>query len=78
MNYTNVFDVNLGFVRGRKATGEWNENFDPTEWGGPFTEGNSWHWTWSVFQDVPGLVKLLGGDEAFGKKLDAVFYTSPG
>ncbi|MGC3959932.1 MAG: GH92 family glycosyl hydrolase [Verrucomicrobiota bacterium] len=77
MNYTNVLDTNLGFVRGRKADGAWCEPFSPVEWGGPFTEGNSWHWTWSVFQDVPGLVNLLGGDEAFGKKLDAVFYTPP-
>jgi len=78
MNYTNVFDVQTGFVRGRKADGAWNDNFDPTEWGGPFTEGNSWHWTWSIFQDVPGLIKLMGGDEAFGRKLDEVFYTPPG
>jgi len=77
MNYTNVFDVDLGFVRARKSDGAWLENFDPTEWGGAFTEGNSWHWTWSVFHDIPGLVNLMGGDEAFGKKLDAVFYTPP-
>ena len=77
MNYTNVFDAKTGFVRGRKADGSWNEPFSPVEWGGPFTEGNSWHWTWSVFQDVPGLVRLMGGDEAFGRKLDAVFYTPP-
>ncbi|HOP96463.1 MAG TPA: GH92 family glycosyl hydrolase [Verrucomicrobiota bacterium] len=77
MNYTNVFDRESGFVRGRKSDGTWCENFDPTEWGGPFTEGNSWHWTWSVFHDVPGLVRLLGGDEAFGRKLDGVFYTPP-
>lgn len=77
LNYTNVFDANLGFVRGRKSDGSWCEPFSPVEWGGPFTEGNSWHWTWSVFQDVPGLVTLLGGDEAFGRKLDAVFYTPP-
>lgn len=77
MNYANVFDPKLGFVRGRKSDGEWCGNFDPTEWGGPFTEGNSWHWTWSVFQDVPGLIGLFGGDEAFTKKLDAVFYTPP-
>lgn len=77
MNYTNVFDADLGFVRGRKEDGSWCANFDPTEWGGPFTEGNSWHWTWSVFQDVPGLIKLMGGDEAFAKKLDGIFYTPP-
>lgn len=77
MNYTNVLDDKIGFVRGRKSDGAWCDNFDPTEWGGPFTEGNSWHWTWSVFQDVPGLIKHLGGEEAFGKKLDGVFYTPP-
>lgn len=77
MNYTNVFDPGVGFVRGRKEDGSWREKFDPTEWGGPFTEGNAWHWTWSVFHDVPGLIQLLGGDEAFGKKLDGVFYTPP-
>ncbi len=77
MNYTNVFDAELGFVRGRKEDGSWCENFDPTEWGGPFTEGNSWHWTWSVFQDVPGLIQLMGGDAAFAKKLDGIFYTPP-
>ena len=76
MNYTNLFDVKSGFMRGRKADGAWCEPFDPTEWGGPFTEGSSWHWTWSVFQDVPGLVKLMGGDSAFAAKLDAVF-TAP-
>jgi predicted alpha-1,2-mannosidase len=77
MNYTNVFDPGVGFVRGRKEDGSWREKFDPTEWGGPFTEGNAWHWTWSVFHDVPCLIQLLGGDEAFGKKLDRVFYTPP-
>jgi predicted alpha-1,2-mannosidase len=76
MNYANLFDTKTGFVRGRKADGNWCEPFDPTEWGGPFTEGCSWHWTWSVFHDVPGLVKLVGGDQAFADKLDAVF-TSP-
>lgn len=77
MNYTNVFDPKIGFVRGRNSDGSWIEPFDPAEWGGPFTEGSSWHWTWSVFHDVPGLVKLMGGEEAFGRRLDAVFYTPP-
>lgn len=77
MNYTNVLDTQIGFVRGRQANGEWCRDFHPDEWGGPFTEGNAWQWTWSVFQDVPGLMKRLGGPEAFGRKLDDVFYTPP-
>lgn len=76
MNYTNLFDAKIGFVRGRQENGAWCEPFDPTEWGGPFTEGCSWHWTWSVFQDIPGLITLMGGDKAFANKLDEVF-TAP-
>lgn len=72
-NYKNVFDSSTGFMRGRNAKGEWNKNFDPTEWGGPFTEGNAWHWLWSVFHDVQGLINLLGGDKNFNAKLDSVF-----
>jgi predicted alpha-1,2-mannosidase len=75
MNYTNLFDPNVGFIRERKADGTWDEPFYPEQWGGGFTEGCSWHWTWCVFQDVPGLIQLMGGDKAFVKKLDSVFTT---
>ncbi len=73
MNYTNVFDPKTGFMRPRNKDGSWVEPFDPVEWGGAFTEGNAWQWTWSVMQDVPGLIQLMGGDEAFAAKLDAMF-----
>ena len=75
MNYTNLFDRQTGFMRGRKADGAWDEPFYPEEWGGPFTEGNSWQWTWSVMQDEPGLMRLMGGDQNYAAKLDAVFST---
>ena len=75
-NWTNVFDPKIGFVRERKADGSWVEPFYPNQWGGGFTEGCSWHWTWSVFQDIPGLVQQLGGDDAFCARLDAVFTTA--
>jgi predicted alpha-1,2-mannosidase len=75
-NYKNVYDNSSGFMRGRKSNGEWNSNFDPVEWGGPFTEGNAWHWQWSVFHDVQGLINLMGGDKSFNAKLDSVF-TAP-
>jgi predicted alpha-1,2-mannosidase len=75
-NWTNVFDPATGFVRERKENGSWVEPFYPNQWGGGFTEGCSWHWTWCVFHDIPGLVKLMGGDEAFIGKLDGVF-TAP-
>ncbi|RXK62036.1 glycoside hydrolase family 92 protein [Lacibacter luteus] len=72
-NYKNVYDPSTNFMRGRKANGEWAPNFDPVEWGGPFTEGNAWHWVWSVFHDVQGLINLMGGNKNFNAKLDSVF-----
>ena len=73
MNYTNVFDSGAGMMRGRNEDGTWHEPFDPIEWGGPFIEGNAWQWNWSVMQDIPGLIRLMGGDAAFAKKLDTLF-----
>ncbi len=75
-NYKNQYDSVTGFMRGRKINGEWLENFDPYEWGGPYTEGNAWHWQWSVFHDTQGLIDIMGGDERFIEKLDSVF-TAP-
>ena len=75
-NYKNVFNPETGFMQGKDKSGNWNDNFDPYEWGGPFTEGNAWHYLWSVFQDPQGLIDLMGGSENFNKKLDSVFSVS--
>ncbi|MBQ3536750.1 MAG: GH92 family glycosyl hydrolase [Alistipes sp.] len=72
-NYRNVFDKKTGFMRGRVKTGEWVEPFDPLEWGGAYCEGNAWHYSWSVFHDVQGLINLYGSDEEFTAKIDSVF-----
>jgi putative alpha-1,2-mannosidase len=77
LDYTNLYDAKTGFMRGRRAGGDWNEPFYPDEWGGPFTEGDSWQWSFSAMQDEPGLVKLMGGEQAFADKLDAVFAAAP-
>lgn len=76
-NWKNVLEPETGFVRGRRRDGSWVEPFWPDEWGGPFTEGNAWHWTWSVFHDVDGLIEALGGRESFADKLDQVFVAAP-
>ncbi|MGX5688307.1 GH92 family glycosyl hydrolase [Arcticibacter tournemirensis] len=72
-NYKNVYDPSTRFMRGRNSKGEWKANFDPIEWGGPYTEGNAWHWQWSVFHDVQGLINLMQGEKNFTAKLDSVF-----
>ncbi|MCL4482036.1 MAG: glycoside hydrolase family 92 protein, partial [Bacteroidetes bacterium] len=72
-NYKNVYDPSTRFMRGRNSKGEWTPNFDPKEWGGPYTEGSAWHYHWSVFHDIQGLINLMGGDHNFVAKLDSVF-----
>jgi predicted alpha-1,2-mannosidase len=76
-NYKNVYDPSTRFMRGRNAKGEWAPNFDPKEWGGAYTEGSAWHYHWSVFHDIQGLINLMGGDKPFITKFDSVF-TEPG
>ena len=72
-NYRNVFDSTSGFMRGRRIDGEWETPFDPYVWGGPYCEGNAWHYNWSVFHDVQGLIDLYGSDSLFTAKIDSVF-----
>ncbi len=77
MNYKNVFDNDRKLMRGRNRDGAFQSPFSPYKWGDAFTEGNSWHYTWSVFQDVDGLVSLMGGRENFIAKLDSIFEVPP-
>ena len=77
MNYKNVFDPARKLMRGRNLDGSFQSPFSPFKWGDAFTEGNSWHYTWSVFQDIDGLVKLMGSKENFIAKLDSVFEVPP-
>ncbi len=77
MNYKNLFDPASCLMRGKNQDGSFQSPFNPFKWGDAFTEGNSWHYSWSVFQDIAGLVKLMGGKEKFVQKLDSVFTLPP-
>lgn len=77
MNYKNVFDPGWKLMRGRNIDGTFQSPFSPFKWGDAFTEGNSWHYTWSVFQDIQGLINIMGGKEYFISKLDSVFEMPP-
>lgn len=72
-NYRNLYYPEHGFMWAKDAKGNWRDKFDATEWGGPFTEGSSWHWTWSVFHDPEGLSDLMGGHEPMVARLDSMF-----
>jgi predicted alpha-1,2-mannosidase len=77
MNYRNLFDNETKLMRGKNKDGSFQQPFNPFKWGDAFTEGNSWHYSWSVFHDVQGLIDLMGGKDAFVKMLDSVFSTPP-
>jgi predicted alpha-1,2-mannosidase len=77
MNYKKLLHpVNL-LMAPKNSDGTFTPNFNPFSWGGPFTEGNSWHYSWSVFQDIEGLKNLMGGNEMFVRMLDSVFIMPP-
>lgn len=77
MNYRNVFDKESLLMRGRNADGTFQTPFSPLKWGDAFTEGNSWHYSWSVFHDPQGLIDLMGGEKPFVHMLDSVFSVPP-
>ena len=77
MNYRNVFDKESKLMRGRNQDGQFQSPFSPLKWGDAFTEGNSWHYSWSVFHDPQGLIDLMGGKESFVEMLDSVFIVPP-
>ena len=76
-NYRNLFDPATGLMRGKNKDGKFQSPFNPLKWGDAFTEGNSWHYSWSVFHDVQGLINLMGGQQKFVIKLDSVFSIPP-
>ena len=76
-NYRNVFDSETKLMRGRLKNGKFQSPFSPLKWGDAFTEGNAWHYTWSVFHDPAGLIQLMGGKQTFNNMIDSVFNVPP-
>ena len=77
MNYKHLFDPETKLMRGKNQDGSFMTPFSPLKWGDAFTEGNSGHYTWSVFHDPQGLIDLMGGKETFVRMLDSVFAVPP-
>lgn len=76
-NYRNLFSKEFNLMRSRKKNGEWQKPYNPLKWGDVFTEGNGWHYTWSVFHNPRGLISLMGGNKTFTAMLDSVFALPP-
>jgi predicted alpha-1,2-mannosidase len=76
-NYRNLFDAQSKLMRGKNKDGNFQSPFNPFKWGDAFTEGNSWHYSWSVFHDIEGLKQLMGGNKMFVCMLDSVLIMPP-
>lgn len=70
-NYRNVFNKDVGWFRGRNADGSWMGDQDGCVESNPDQQG------WYVPHDVPGLIELLGGRDAFVSRLNGMFEQTP-
>ncbi|MHA6728345.1 GH92 family glycosyl hydrolase [Chryseobacterium sp. A301] len=74
-NYENVFDKQTNFMRGRLDDGRWITPFNPEYpyYEYMYREANAWNMSFFAPHDMPNLVKLYGGNQAFETKLDSLF-----
>jgi predicted alpha-1,2-mannosidase len=72
--YRNTIDPAKGFASPRYADGSFKKDLDPYQtYNEGFIEGNSWNFSFTAPHDVFGLMKCLGGEKTFIKKLDQLF-----
>ncbi len=75
-----IWDSQSGFMRAKRSDSTFREPFDPfyAQYGGDYTEGNAWQYTWYVPHDPEGLIRLMGGPEFFVSRLDSLFILEAG
>ncbi|MCQ2424715.1 MAG: GH92 family glycosyl hydrolase [Lachnospiraceae bacterium] len=77
LNYRNLWDNEVGFMRARDKDGNRRADWNPFQWGGDYTEGSSWQNSFALFHDYLGLAKIMGGKDKLIAKLDDLFSTKP-
>ncbi|PCH75760.1 MAG: alpha-mannosidase [Flavobacteriaceae bacterium] len=76
-NWRNMYDEQSTFMRPKLVDGSFVKEFVSKEYSAYFCESNAWQYFWSVPQNMEGLVKAVGGKDAFEKKLDTMFSLAP-
>jgi len=77
-NYRNLFNSRTGFFHPKDSSGNFIEPFDYTYSGGLgdrdyYDENTGWIYRWDVSQNIPDLIRLMGGQKAFAANLDTTF-----
>lgn len=74
LSYRNVYDTTIGFVRARYSDGTWKTPYSLLSTSGEgLIEGNAWNYSFYVPHDVNGMMRLMGGEKDFVRKLDTLF-----
>jgi predicted alpha-1,2-mannosidase len=76
-NYINLWNKDQKFFLPRDEKGNWIL-IDPKFDGGPggrdyYDENNGWTYLWQVQENIPSLIEMMGGPQAFEKRLDQLF-----
>jgi predicted alpha-1,2-mannosidase len=77
-NYRNIFNPETKFFHPKDSNGKFIEPFDYVFSGGQgarnyYDENNGWIYRWDVQHNIPDLIDLMGGNEAFCNNLDNMF-----
>lgn len=75
-SWLNVYDPETGYMRPR-FNGGFLEPFSPYTVDNNYTEANSFQYSFYVPHDMKYFKKIVGGDSAFDRKLDALFAAKP-
>ncbi len=78
LNDRNLYNSSLGLMNGKTSDGKWaplggREDTPRNRSESGWTEGDAWVYTWSPLHDQAGLLKLMGGADAYTAKLDSHF-----
>lgn len=68
-NYRHLFDAETGYMRARDSQGNFRPDFSPYSWGRDYAECSAIQATLGVLHNIPGLIQLMGGKEAFSNYL---------
>ena len=78
LGYKNYYDKETGIFRPKLPDGKFLTPFNPAqgmdfEPNPGFHEGCAWNYAFAVPHDIPGLIKLMGGEKVFTERLQSVF-----
>ncbi|GAO30074.1 GH92 family glycosyl hydrolase [Geofilum rubicundum] len=78
LGYKKYFDKNYGLLRPVLPDGSFMPGFDPVQGENfepvhGFHEGSSWQYSFAIPHDMPGLIRLMGGQKKFIQQLETCF-----